>query len=213
MKAHISILHLFCAAALFAQTTVDFYVTASSDDGHVYGWASSWPPVYSSYDTVGTTIDSRNDWTTEVFDFNLSLMRFNTSSLPDNATVTAATLKLYVTSTMNESNRNFQCEYYSAWPIDAGDYTTSPGNNAHAGTNITALAPSAYNSLALINLPNISLTGYTGFRCSVSGGQPDGLNRAYVRSYDAGANVPWLQVTYTVPPPTAPRVIVIQEQS
>ena len=47
------------------------------------------------------------------------LLRFNTAALPDNATVTSATLRLYVTGKADADNRNLVGEWYSgaSWPI------------------------------------------------------------------------------------------------
>lgn len=140
------------------------------------------------------------------------MVRFDTSALPDDATVTAATLKLYATTLQDTDDRNFQCEYYTGWPIGTEDYTTSPGNDAHSGTPLDSLTLNIYNSFSLSNLGSISKTGYTGFRCSISGGQPTGLNHALFAAYDGGSNLPWLQITYTMPGAAAPRIIVVMEQ-
>lgn len=201
---------IFCGL-LLAQTTDDFYPTASGDDGHVYGQGASYPPSATGFNITATDFRNRNNWVDPTFTVSLGMVRFDTSGIPDTATVTAATLKLYAITLDDTDNRNFQCEYYTGWPIGTEDYTTSPGNDAHSGTLLDNLTPNAYNSFSLGNLGSISKTDYTGFRCSISGGQPTGLNHALFSAYDGGTNLPWLQVTYTTPG-GAPKIIVVTEQ-
>lgn len=206
----ILLIFLASVALLFAPTD-QFQPSVSDDDGYVEG-SGTWPPPYSATVTGSTSLWTRNAIDTGVYKYDLSLVRFNTAALPDNATVTAAALKLYVYTKVTADSREFRCEYYTAWPIDAADYATypTPGNNAHAGTAIFALTADTYNSFALINLGNISKTGYTGFRCNVSGSTPSGENLVQVYSWDAGSNRPVLEVTYTLP--SGARVIVVLER-
>src|SRR5439155_13028215 len=102
----------------------------------------------------------------------------DTSALPDNATVTSATLKVYVTAKADADDRSLMAEYYSSsnWPIDPADYSLSSSGNALSGADITGITVGSVNSFALTGLTGISTTGYTGLRLHVSGGQPNGDN-------------------------------------
>ena len=74
-----------------------------------------------------------------------ALLRFDTSSLPDGATITAATLKLHVTAKTDADNRSLVGEWYpsSNWPIDAADYTLNSSANALTGADITQISTGA----------------------------------------------------------------------
>ena len=106
-------------------------------------------------------------------------VRFDTSSIPDAATVTAVSLKIDVTSIADNDSFTLRVGYASsgAWPITTSDYTTSPATNAHSGTALGSLVDDAVNTLALTNLTNISKTGYTALVLSLPpSSTPSGLN-------------------------------------
>ncbi|MBI4193431.1 MAG: hypothetical protein HY536_02270, partial [Candidatus Colwellbacteria bacterium] len=124
--------------------------------------------------------------------------------IPDNATILSATLNLYFDYVFIgfPGGLSARAEYYSAWPIDEADYSFMAGNNAHAGTPLSSLARGAYHNFALQNLGNISRTGYTGFRLSVSPPAHyyyDGSDGYSYRPYEHWAPMlPQLVVTYAV---------------
>jgi hypothetical protein len=130
------------------------------------------------------------------------LLRFDTSALPDGATVTGATLRLYVTGRTSANARSLVGEWFSAanWPIDAGDYSLNAASSAYAGSPINSLALNAQNDLALRNLASISTTGSTGIRLHVDGGAPSGENNVFFASFEnTSLAKPQLVVTYTIP--------------
>jgi hypothetical protein len=134
------------------------------------------------------------------YEIAVGLVRFDTSALPDNATVTSATLRLYALSSTSADNRNLVAEWYpgSSWPIDGADWVGTASSSASTGTPLRSLAASAYNDLSLSGLSAISTTGYTGLRLHVSGGQPTGENNASFASLEAGAaTAAQLVVNYT----------------
>ena len=55
-------------------------------------------------------------------------LRFDTSPLPDNATVSSVKLRGYLTSVADDDDRTLIGEWYSAanWPIDPSDWTLTP---------------------------------------------------------------------------------------
>ena len=151
------------------------------------------------------------------------LYRFDTSGLSDAATVTSATLSLYVSSFYfydGAANFKMQGEYYSSWPIGTEDYVPpgSLGSTAFLSSTADNWTTGAYNNFTLSNLGSISLTGYTGFRIGLvkppSNGAPSGSNYAAIYFVDnIGTNKdPYLTVTYTVPSSTLKVVVVSQSQ-
>jgi hypothetical protein len=181
--------------------TVTFTLAAGSDDGDVTVRAATYPPsgAADAYDqgTVFTAARRFVVGSYQVFD---ALLRFDTSSLPDNATVTAATLKVRVNAKTDADNRNLVGEWYPAsqWPIDAADWTLNPGTTALAGADVTAIATGATSSFALQGLGSISKTGFTGLRLGIDGGQPSGDNYVQLSALESG-NPAQLVVTYTTP--------------
>ena len=134
------------------------------------------------------------------YEIGVGLVRFDTSGLPDDATVSSATLRLYVLNSTSADNRNLVAEWYPAsnWPIGAADWVGTASSSASAGTPLRSLVVSAYDDLSLSGLSAISTTGYTGLRLHVSGGQPTGENNASFASVEAGAaTAAQLVVNYT----------------
>jgi hypothetical protein len=107
---------------------------------------------------------------------------------------------VFVNAKANANSRNLVADWYSAssWPISSSDYALNPAGSALGGAQIASLATGAYNSLTLGNLGSISLTGQTGLRLQVSGGQPSGDNYVQMGTYEDGNGRPQLVVTYTV---------------
>lgn len=182
-----------------------FNIAASGDDGRagsdVVG--SYPPPAYDADTTLQAPAAERNFSAGPYYTVRVLLMRWDTSSLPDNAVVSAATLRAYIVGKGDADGRSFAVEWYSSanWPIDTGDYTATAANDAHSGTTIASIATSADNDFALANLTNINLTGYTGMRCHITGGQPSvGYNYVTMAHYDHTTETePRLLVTYAVP--------------
>ena len=183
-------------------TTVTFSIGSGGDDGDVGpSGAPSYPPASTVYTFVnGSVFTAGRRLVYGGYDVFVPLLRFDTSSIPDTATITSATLRLYVNKKADADNRNLVGEWYSAsnWPIDGADYALTSSANALPGADITAIATGATNDFALTGLASISKTGFTGLRLHVDGGQPSGDNDVQFGSFEGGTgSVPRLVVTYT----------------
>lgn len=161
--------------------TLTLDVDASGDDGYVQAYNSTgWPPVenVTAYTPGYSMLMALND--TPTYAYSVGLVRFDTSAIPDDATVLSATLNLSVIKSGAGTGRSLGIDYYDSanWPIGTDDYTVDP-----AEFDIPAYTPTAFNwrdidpygwgswgtipvrtAFSLINLTNISKTGYTGFR-------------------------------------------------
>jgi hypothetical protein len=186
--------------------TLTFTVAAGGDDGNVDKTAATYPPGGSADPyTIGTVFTAGRRAVFGNFQVFDALVRFDTSALPDNATVTGATLKIWVNGKADGDNRNLVGEWYDAaqWPIDGADWTLNPGTTALAGADVTAIGTGATSSFALQNLGSVSKTGFTGLRMGIDGGQPTGDNYVQFASLEGGKPAQ-LVVTYTNGPPTPP---------
>jgi hypothetical protein len=130
-----------------------------------------------------------------------ALLRFDTSALPDGATVTSATLEVHVTAKADANNRALQAEWYPAsnWPVDAGDFSLDSTGSALAGADITGIGAGQVNSFALSGLGVVSTTGSTALRLHVSGGQPAGDNYVQMAAFEHSAPQARLVLAWTVP--------------
>ena len=187
-----------------AETT--FSISASANDGVVALTAAVYPPTGTAVATTGnTTIDVRRSLAGGNYSIEVGVLAFDTSSLPDDAVVSAATLRLWINNINDANGRNFVGEWYD-WggSIDATDYTATPASTAFS-TDITALVDDADNDFALTNpAANVSLSGMTVLRLHVDGAQPAGLNRVGFGAFDHTVQTePRLIVTYTTPAPAS----------
>jgi len=189
-----------------------FNVAVSADDKYIFTSGSTYPPTggFSSTSTSETITVARWLLSTTHYIYN-GFVRFDTSSLADDAVVSGATLRVYITAKGDIDNRNFTADYYTwnaATHTDA-DHSITAQTGA-LSTDITGLTLSADNDLALSNATaNVSKTGYTYLRLHVDGDQPTGSNRISFAAYDHTTQTePRLIVDYTVggdtTPPAAP---------
>lgn len=128
-------------------------------------------------------------------------MRVDTSSLPDDAQVSSATLTVYVVGKSDADGRSLIGSWYpgSSWPIDASDHVADVGTTALSGTTVASLPVGAKSAVSLVSPGQVSVTGYTGLRLGLSGGAPSGDNYLQIASADGSKPAATLTVTYTVP--------------
>jgi len=185
---------------------VTFSIAAGSDDGDVamnnMGASTAYPPSgtpdpSSSNNTFGAR---RAGPIAGGYEVRAGLIRFDTSTIPVGATLTTASLRLFVTGATSTNGRNLVAEWYNGatWPVDGSDYAPAASNDASTGTAIGALGVNAFNTLPLQNLGSISRSGYTTIRLHVDGGQPSGENLVFFAAYEGGpSQAAQLVVTYT----------------
>lgn len=173
-----------------------FSVTASDDDG----WVN---PIL--VDTTGDILRVQRGGGAFVI---VTLIRFDTSAMPDNVTITGAYLRLRVRNVTNTGVSNsvwyVTGEYYAAsnWPIDAADWTdTAPPSPLFSVTRQTIQnafsVGSRFVDIPLPSFSGISLTGYSGFRLHLQGAETGATFGADFESSDTNSNGPMLVVNFT----------------
>lgn len=179
-----------------------FTIATGSDDASVVGVGVSWPPAFTTANATQTFVAPSNSFSSPNYTFDVTLLRWDTSSLPDNAIITSAVLRLYMTgrSTVHAGPYTLKGEWYTFdGSAASNDYTTTVSNNAHVGTDMDFFTTPLSYDYALQNLTNISLTGYTGIRLFMDGPQPTGDNYLSYDSFETagGTPEPQLVVNYT----------------
>ena len=185
--------------------TVAYTIAVQGDDGFVQtGPTGSWPPSGPTVNIVRDTLSTYLAFTGGNYYNAQTLMRWDTSVIPADATVIAAALRFYqVGVAPSVDSRQFAADWYD-WgaSIDTSDYDLGAGTNAIAGVNIVGgVAPNALNAYALSNAATfVNTTGYTYLRLYTTGGTPTGDNYLEPASFDnATFEGPELLVTYTLP--------------
>ena len=155
------------------EVTDYFPIAVAGDDGTGYRSqsASEWPPTGAYTAMSGNNIG----YTAKGASYsNNTFLRFDTSSLPDGATITGARIGFHALSVVTVAGYLFEAEYYDFGgdPAVLADYAfqcTTPILSVPMHTDIAA---DAWNWFALTDVSGISKTGYTGLRFALNGAQP-----------------------------------------
>lgn len=150
--------------------------------------------------TSATVVDVERTLDVSYFVVN-GLVRWDTSSLPDNAVVSAATLRIWVNSRTSANSLNLTAGWYAWDGTSSSDYTSTPETSALAGTALSSITTGASNDFILLSPASVSLSGYTSLRFHISqraaDAAPTGINQLQFRSFDHATDPePQLIVTY-----------------
>jgi hypothetical protein len=151
-----------------------FSIAASADDGDIVrASAGEWPPTGAfTTGTIATEVLVRkNRFGGGGGEAWVGVLRFDTSTLSDADVVTAATLRISVTAKATSEARDLNIEYYdSGAAISDDDWILTCGTTGAqvAAATWQAWATTGTVDVALGNLSNISQTGITGLRLSLS---------------------------------------------
>lgn len=197
--------------------TTTFGIASGTDDGYVGKAGPTYPPLgIASVDTTATTISAMRSMQDicqatpglpgcPEHEIRNALIRWDTSSLPDNAAVTGATARLRVTTKSNSDSRSLTGDWYTAWPIDSADYSETAWTAAISGVALSSIPTNAQTDFTLSSAgANVSKTGYSGLRLHISGSQASGTNYLNVVANEhPSLPEPALFVTFNTPPATS----------
>ena len=137
---------------------------------------------------------------------------FNTSSLPDGATITGATLKLWGSLDYSDTDFNLVIQNgqptYPHSPLEGGDHNRLYYDGNGGSVSTSGFTTSGYNNITLnaTGLTWISKTSTTklAVRSSrdIDGTAPTGneLVNVYTSEYAGASARPYLEITYSLPP-------------
>ena len=164
---------------------------ASGDDGDVESGGATYPrrPAPRDVDTTAPRCSCAvRRRRSPYIPVTVGLLRFDTSSLPDNAVVSSAKLQLHATTKSSTNARSLAAEWYpaSSWPIDGTDWSATDAATAHSGTPLSGITVGNTNEFVLQNLSSVSRTGFSALRLHVSGAAtaPTGPNDLGFAAFD-----------------------------
>lgn len=180
-------------------TVSNFDITVSGNDAQALSTSSATYAglAYSSHPSTNTNIGPNRVLSGGFYWNYVDLLKFDTSTLPDNDNVTAATLRIFVVSVSNANSRSIVGEYFT-WDGTSGDWTlTAPASPVLSVPLSSITAGSVSNDLPFTDFSGISKTGNTFLRLHISGGQPTGVNSISYSAFDHATNpAPRLIVTH-----------------
>lgn len=175
-------------------------IAASADDGYTQKTAASFPPDAGTAFTSdsASSIFARRSFDGAFYTLGVGLLRFDTSSIPDDAEIQSVTLRIYVQGKTDTNTAQLGLEWYTWSPsMGSGQYTSTLSNSAYGYTNFSSLS-FGNQELTLTGITTgINKTGYTGIRIHVKTSvTPTGVNLLTLAAYDGGSNRPRLTVNY-----------------
>ena len=195
-----------------------------TDDGRVTHQGTNWNTVRTA--ATGSGADSTEQYATSAmrssstgglpatYTISRSFFYFDTSGLPDTATISAAALKIYGYD-QRDSSVSVQEGTQRTGALTTADYDAFNVGLLH--DSISAWTTGGYNNFGLNNagLSAISKTGNT-FYCTreytydYGGKTPAAIydNGCYYKDFVFGGREPKLTVTYTMPDTTPPDIII-----
>lgn len=184
--------------------TDTFDISTGGNDKHVgrFGSGSQYPPLGTiTHDTTSTLLlpERRGANGTQV---TVACMKWDTSSLPDDAIINSAILRAYVTSKTSNNNLSVTLDWY-VFDGTVADFSHNALTTAHAGAAISSLTTGTANDFTLINVNNISKIGTTGLRLHISqlagDAIPTTFNSVNIASYEHTTfAAPQLIITYAL---------------
>ncbi len=187
-----------------------FQVSSLSDTDLARVSGTTWPPTgaVQRFPTA-TPIYPGKTLASGTYTVENLLVRWDTSAIPDDATILSATLRVSMNARSNADSRSVVGDWYVFVGTDI-DYSFTDLGGAVPATTILSLPSTGLYDFPLENVSNVSKTGLSGIRLHVTGDAPTGANRAFV-NVDTIQNSPTLIVDYALDttPPAAPTGLAV----
>jgi hypothetical protein len=205
-------------------TTQNF--ACSSGDGQVNGESSSYSTARGTavdYDSTGTTYYVGQTYTGGIYLVYRAFLKFDTSSIPDDAIIDQINLKLVATTDNSTTDFNVIIKKFN-WasydPVSAGNMESVFDGilSATADDNIwrstSGISTNTQYSSGNLNINWINKTGYTYYGLissrDISGTQPTGSENVRLASQENATSAyrPILTIEYHEPSSWIPQIII-----
>lgn len=173
------------------------------------GWATLadfgvYPPTIAEFtdEPFSAARDANESGFTGLFNVAVAVANFDTSSLPDNASIASVTYHCLVGGVRNDDTRNLTAD----WHVNAMDSTDSivtAQTGALASRALSTFIAGDDANILFDNTTGVSTTGTTGIRLHIDGGEPTGLNYLYCEK-DRALEVCYHPATPTITPTLTP---------
>jgi len=164
-----------------------YYPLANEDDGYVSKTGPSYPPatpgaIITNYTTFSAVKSNTSNTVT------VGLIRFDTSALPDAATLVSASLRLKISAIYQTSARALHGEWYSTanWPISIGDWIIDVPSTAFQPVLLNQFTAGYWIEIPLESITNINKAGMTGFRLGISDNAASVAYEVQIYAFDSG---------------------------
>lgn len=188
--------------------TTDFSINLNEDDGTFLYYNIDGTNPATSSDIPGMSSLSVNPNRSRsslgtAFENTVAngFLRWDTSSLPDDATILSSTLDIYLDGVLSGGEgRKVVADWYN-WgsTIDSSDWTGDITNNVLSSTPISSLLDSSWNSINLIDFTGINFAGTSYLRLGIDGTSVSTSNYIIIRAKETagGTASAKLSVTHT----------------
>jgi hypothetical protein len=175
-------------------------IAAGADDLYSTRNGATWPPTgMEGYWAPGDEVLVRKINATTIFVTDVGYLRFDTGSvLPDTCVITGATLRAYMRVNNNDDARSLCADFYDWQGNDlVADHAFGDLSGGITPVPLSAITPNALNDFPLLNPDaNVSKTGPTKLRLSITGGQPANWNGTTLAAFESTDQEPRLIVDY-----------------
>jgi Ca2+-binding RTX toxin-like protein len=182
--------------------TTQFGIPNSADDGMIDKNGTTYPPTANTGifpNTSGSRLErSYGNISPGYYYTRVGFARWDTSPLPNNATLTSAAVS-GIGNGSSVDSRSLTADWYN-WGtnLTASDFSETAQTTALAGKSLSSISPN-YETLPLDNVSGINKSSKTGLRFHISGGQPTGANNVFMGQNGGAGGGTNLLVTYTAP--------------
>ena len=170
-------------------------------NGYVRCTDASYPGAcgLTQVNVSGTTIDVKRSYTGVLYDVSHGVLTFDTSGLPDSATVQSAQILLTSFFPFDGDGRSVVMGWFDPDSESYETFVFNSNNDAHAGTSLSVIGDDERMAYALQNLTNVDKAGLSGLRIWINGGQPTDFNEVYyatTNSFEPPSEYPVLMIAW-----------------
>lgn len=149
------------------QADCQYYSFTPIEDGYLNGFGPTWPPPFDSAVTATSFIYAMSSYYINAFTVDISIARFDTSTLDDASVIKGATLRMFSNNNgLNEGLKNITWGWYDGEnPISGSDWDTTPDSDAFPGVSLDWWTThTGWYDFPLTNVSSIDLDGKTGLK-------------------------------------------------